>query len=129
MGIAHMARTVVTPTEATNALLSIAGTAPQDVDVRLAELYYTDEIRGPETTVVYTRQTPAHSCRLVGRVTAEDVRPLVESDPEVGISGSHGFCDGALQDAGWLFTDTGLTDPLDRDRRSTRVSLVRSFRA
>jgi ferredoxin-NADP reductase len=62
-----------------------------------AELYYADEILGSETTVVYTRQAPAHSSRPVGRLTADDVRPLVESDREVYVCGSHGFCDGATK--------------------------------
>ncbi|WP_370643863.1 hypothetical protein [Amycolatopsis sp. DSM 110486] len=60
-----------------------------------ADLYYPDEISGPETTVVYTREAPAGSSRPVGRLTAEDVRPLVESDREVYVCGSAGFCDGA----------------------------------
>lgn len=62
-----------------------------------AELYYADEILGPETTVVYTRQVPAHSSRPVGRLTADDLRPLVESDREVYVCGSAGFCDGATK--------------------------------
>jgi ferredoxin-NADP reductase len=62
-----------------------------------AELYYPDEILGSETTVVYTRQAPAHSSRPVGRLTADDLRPLVESDREVYVCGSPGFCDGATE--------------------------------
>jgi ferredoxin-NADP reductase len=62
-----------------------------------AELYYPDEIPGPETTVVYTRQAPAHSSRSVGRLTADDLRPLVESDREIYVCGSPGFCDGATR--------------------------------
>lgn len=57
---------------------------------------------GPETTVVYTRQTPKHSSRPVGRLTADDIRPLVESDREV--CGSAGFCDGATT----LLLDIGV---------------------
>ncbi|MET7995707.1 FAD-binding oxidoreductase [Amycolatopsis sp. NPDC005232] len=60
-----------------------------------ADLYYPDEISGPETTVVYTREAPAGSSRPVGRLTVEDVRPLVESDRVVYVCGSAGFCDGA----------------------------------
>jgi ferredoxin-NADP reductase len=60
-----------------------------------AELYYGEEILGPETTVVYTRQAPARSRRPVGRLTAEDIRPLVESGREVYVCGSAGFCDAA----------------------------------
>lgn len=67
------------------------------------ELYYADEITGPETTVLYTRQAPAGSSRPVGRITADDIRPLVESDREVYVCGSAGFCDSAtnvLRDVG-----------------------------
>ncbi|MFF4597357.1 FAD-binding oxidoreductase [Amycolatopsis sp. CA-161197] len=60
-----------------------------------ADLYYADEIRGPETTVVYTRDSPAGSARPAGRLTPDDVRPLVEADREVYVCGSPGFCDGA----------------------------------
>ncbi|MFI5613263.1 FAD-binding oxidoreductase [Amycolatopsis sp. NPDC051903] len=68
-----------------------------------AELYYADELPGPETTVVYTREAPTHSSRPVGRLTADDLRPLVGPDREVYVCGSAGFCDGAtksLLDAG-----------------------------
>jgi ferredoxin-NADP reductase len=62
-----------------------------------ADLYYADEIRGPETTVVHTRQASADSSRPVGRLTADDIRPLVEPDRDVYVCGSHGFCDGATK--------------------------------
>lgn len=60
-----------------------------------AELFYADEILGSKTTVVYTRQAPTHNSRPVRRLTADDVRPLVESDREVYVCGSAGVCDGA----------------------------------
>ncbi|SEF20670.1 Ferredoxin-NADP reductase [Amycolatopsis pretoriensis] len=59
------------------------------------ELYYADEIAGPETTVVYTRRALERSSRPVGRLTVEDLAPLVEGDREVYVCGSQGFCDTA----------------------------------
>jgi ferredoxin-NADP reductase len=43
-----------------------------------ADLYYADEIAGPETTVVYTRSAPEGSTRPAGRIAAADIpQPLV----------------------------------------------------
>ncbi|WP_372672478.1 FAD-binding oxidoreductase [Amycolatopsis kentuckyensis] len=67
------------------------------------ELYYAEEIAGPETTVVYTRQAPARSSRPVGRLTADDLRPLLEVDREIYVCGSQGFCDSATS----LLVDIG----------------------
>lgn len=69
-----------------------------------AELYYAGEIPGPETTVVYTRESPTDSSRPVGRLTTEDLRPLVEPDRDVYVCGSPGFCDGATK----LLLDVGV---------------------
>ncbi|MEV6640643.1 FAD-binding oxidoreductase [Amycolatopsis sp. NPDC051371] len=76
------------------------------------ELYYADEIAGPETTVVYTRQAPARSSRPVGHLTAEDLRPLAEADREIYVCGSQGFCD----------TATSLLVGVGADVKRIRVS-------
>jgi ferredoxin-NADP reductase len=76
------------------------------------ELYYADEITGPETTVVYTRQAPERSSRPVGRLMAEDLRPLAEADREIYVCGSQGFCD----------TATGLLAGVGVETKRIRVS-------
>ncbi|WIV56280.1 hypothetical protein [Amycolatopsis nalaikhensis] len=83
------------------------------VSVRSPEdLYYADEITGPETTVVYTRRGPAGGSRPVGRLTAEDLRPLAEADRDVYVCGSQGFCDAA----------TGLLADVGVEEKRIRVS-------
>lgn len=68
-----------------------------------ADLYYAEEITGPQTTVVYTRQAPPGAVRPVGRLTLDDVAPLVRGGEEVFVCGTPGFADAAttvLLDAG-----------------------------
>ena len=57
------------------------------------ELYYADELPGPETVVVYTRQTPPGAGRTAGRIAVADVAPLVRGDEDVYVCGSPGFAD------------------------------------
>jgi ferredoxin-NADP reductase len=52
-----------------------------------ADLYYAAELPGPETTVVLTRSGR-------GRLTVEDLAPLVRGDETVFVCGSPAFCDG-----------------------------------
>jgi ferredoxin-NADP reductase len=75
-----------------------------------ADLYYADELPGPETTVVYTRAAPPGSPRAAGRLTAEDLAPFVREDATSYVCGSPAFCDGV--------TDllTALAVPVDRIR-------------
>jgi ferredoxin-NADP reductase len=65
------------------------------VSVRTPEtLYYADELPGPETTIIYTRQAPAAYARPAGRITTRDlgvVRPGAISY----ICGSSPFADAA----------------------------------
>lgn len=70
------------------------------------ELYYADEIAGPDTRVAYTRRAPARSSRPVGRLAAEDLRPLVAADRDVYVCGSQGFCDAATG----LLVDVGVEE-------------------
>lgn len=66
------------------------------VSVRQAgDLYYSDELPGPEATVVYTRVTPPNWDRPPGRIAAEDLAPLVQRDDTVYICGSSPFADAA----------------------------------
>jgi ferredoxin-NADP reductase len=68
-----------------------------------ADLFYADELPGPETTVVWTRQAPAGAARPVGRLAVGDVAPLVTGDQVVYVCGSPAFADAAtavLEEAG-----------------------------
>ena len=68
-----------------------------------AELYYPEELPGPETTVVWTRAAPPGTGRPVGRLTVADVAPLVRGGEEVYVCGTPAFADtatGLLQEAG-----------------------------
>ncbi len=81
------------------------------------DLYYADELPGPETTVVYTREAPNGWPRAVGRLTVEDLPDTLLPDallpgallPEVTayVCGSARFADGAtdLLVAGGFPTD------------------------
>jgi ferredoxin-NADP reductase len=79
--------------------------------VRLpGDLYYRDELPGPETTVVYTRVAPPGEGRPAGHLDADDLRPAILSDATAYVCGSAGFCDAATG----LLTD--LDFPVDRIR-------------
>jgi ferredoxin-NADP reductase len=79
--------------------------------VRLpADLYYRDELPGPETTVVYTRVAPPGSTRPAGHLAADDLRPAILPDATAYVCGSAAFCDAATG----LLTD--LDFPVDRIR-------------
>ncbi len=43
-----------------------------------ADLYYSDELPGPESNVVYTRSAPPGTDRPVGRLNAGDLEPYVK---------------------------------------------------
>jgi ferredoxin-NADP reductase len=63
------------------------------------QLYYADELAGPETTVMYTRAAPAGETRPPGRITPDDLRPQLLPDASVFISGSSPFADAATDAA------------------------------
>jgi ferredoxin-NADP reductase len=66
------------------------------------DLYYADEIPGPETTIVYTRIAPPGDPRPVGRLTVDDLG-VIDEQATVYVCGSARFADGAstvLLDAG-----------------------------
>jgi ferredoxin-NADP reductase len=74
-----------------------------------AELYYPDELPGPESTVVYTRVAPPAATRPAGHLTRGDVASAIAGGPEITqstayVCGSSGFADAAtdiLQDMGF----------------------------
>jgi ferredoxin-NADP reductase len=74
------------------------------------ELYYTSELPGPETTIVYTRRTPVHHPRPAGRFDATDLAPLLTEAQDVYVCGSAGFCEAVTT------TLSGLCVPAARIR-------------
>jgi ferredoxin-NADP reductase len=58
------------------------------------DLYYADELPGPETTVVYTRHAPTPG-RPAGRLSADDLAPLVNPEAMAYVCGSPAFADAA----------------------------------
>ena len=60
------------------------------------DLLYAAELAGPETTIVYTRSTPAGFPRPVGRLVAADIPALADlGDVTAYVCGSAGFCNAA----------------------------------
>jgi ferredoxin-NADP reductase len=79
------------------------------VSVRtLADLYYADEIPGPETTVVTTRA--ASATRPPGRLSRDDLAPALLPHAVGYVCGSSGFADAASD----LLVALGV--PVDRIR-------------
>jgi ferredoxin-NADP reductase len=74
-------------------------------------LYYADELTGPEVHVVYTRTAPPSDPRGVGRLTADDLAPVVQVGQPVFVCGSPAFCDAV----------TMLLDSLDVPAHDIRV--------
>jgi ferredoxin-NADP reductase len=74
------------------------------------DLYYADEIAGPETTIVYTRDAPTGAPRPSGRIRATDVPQPFAPDSTAFVCGSPGFADAASQ----LLIDLGF--PTERIR-------------
>jgi ferredoxin-NADP reductase len=65
------------------------------VSVRSPEdLYYADELPGPEVSVLHTRVAPSDAVRPAGRLSAADLPPVPE-DATVFVCGSNGFADAA----------------------------------
>jgi ferredoxin-NADP reductase len=60
-----------------------------------ADLYYADEIAGPETTLVYTRIVPPGSGRPAGRLAAADIPQPVDPAAVAYVCGSAGFAEAA----------------------------------
>jgi ferredoxin-NADP reductase len=67
------------------------------------DLYYADELPGPETTIVYTRVAPPSWPRPPGRLNGDDLGGLVRAGDAAYVCGSPAFADaatGLLADAG-----------------------------
>jgi ferredoxin-NADP reductase len=66
------------------------------VSVRRPEqLYYSDEVAGPETSIIYTRAAPPDQSRPPGRITPDDLEPLLLPDATAYVCGSSPFADAA----------------------------------
>lgn len=59
------------------------------------DLYYRDELPGPEVTVVYSRQAPPGAGRAAARLTAADLEPMVAEGATSYVCGSTGFAEAA----------------------------------
>jgi ferredoxin-NADP reductase len=59
------------------------------------DLYYADEIAGPESTLVYTRVTPAAFPRPPARLSPEDIPQPIAAGARAYVCGSSGFADAA----------------------------------
>ena len=62
-----------------------------------AELYYADELPGEGVSIVWTREAPAGDPRGPGRMTVDDVAPLVRGGEDVYVCGSPAFADAATE--------------------------------
>jgi len=74
------------------------------------DLYYAQELPGPEAEVVYSRVAPPGATRPPGRLTPDDLEGAVKHDGTVYVCGSPPFADAA---SGLL---VGLGVPTDRIR-------------
>ncbi len=86
--------------------LVVSVRAPQD-------LYYSDELPGPETTIVFTRQAPPSWPRAPGRLEEDDLGPALLPDAMAYVCGSSGFADHATG----LLTSLALPDSQIRVER------------
>jgi len=68
------------------------------------DLYYADEIAGPESTVVYTRATPPAFARPPARLGPDDIPRPFAPGVRVYVCGSSGFADAASH----LIVDLGV---------------------
>jgi ferredoxin-NADP reductase len=59
------------------------------------DLYYRDEIMGPETTVVYTRVAPSSSTRIPARIMVDELESALLPGATAYVCGSSRFADGA----------------------------------
>jgi ferredoxin-NADP reductase len=62
---------------------------------RPEDLYYRDELPGPETTIVYSRVAPPSSKRPAGRLTTDDIAGLIVPEATSYVCGSPAFADAA----------------------------------
>jgi ferredoxin-NADP reductase len=60
-----------------------------------ADLYYADEVAGPETTILYTRATPAGFARPPGHLAGSDIPAPIAAGTRAYVCGSSGFAEAA----------------------------------
>ena len=61
------------------------------------DLYYADEVAGPETSILFTRVTPPGFARAPGHLTAADIPGPITPGTTAFICGSSGFADAASE--------------------------------
>jgi ferredoxin-NADP reductase len=74
------------------------------------DLYYADELPGPEATIAYSRRAPAGAERSAGRIGPPDLGPAIMPDATAYVCGSPAFADAASH----LLVDLGM--PVERIR-------------
>ena len=62
-----------------------------------ADLYYADELPGPEVSVAHTRVAPPGATRPAGRRPVEDLAPVLVEGQTTYVCGSDAFADAASQ--------------------------------
>ena len=75
-----------------------------------ADLFYADELRGPEVSVVYTREVPPGEARPPGRLAVADLLPALDPAGTAYVCGSAAFAEAASR----LLVDAGV--PVERIR-------------
>ncbi len=75
-----------------------------------ADLFYADELPGPEVSVVYTREAPPGEARPPGRLAVADLLPALDPAGTAYVCGSTGFAEAASR----LLVDAGV--PVGRIR-------------
>ena len=68
------------------------------------DLYYSDELPGPESTVVFTRSAPPGTQRPAGHLTTADLVPCTRPGVMAYVCGSSGFADAAS----YMLVDLGV---------------------
>ena len=71
-----------------------------------SDLYYREELPGPETTIIYTRHAPAGYSRSPSHLAAPDLTMLLSLNTTVYICGSSPFADAATDAVVALGTTT-----------------------
>jgi ferredoxin-NADP reductase len=74
------------------------------------DLYYADELPGPEVTIAYTRRAPGGEARAPGRLRVDDLAPVLAPDTTAYVCGSARFADAASR----LLVEVGV--PVERIR-------------
>jgi ferredoxin-NADP reductase len=107
MAMLRLARATTDPAPSELVHLLVSVRTPDD-------LYYAGELHDrADATVLYTRQTPRGTTRPAGRLTADDLLPLLRDDQSIFVCGSAPFAN-ALGD---LLLDLGVAPERARFER------------